>query len=160
MAFREVTMLEVKEILRLWLLGVQKKQIASQPGFDVKTVRRYLAAAKVRGVESTHGLAALDDELVAVVVAATQPSTGRPRGEGWAACEAHREFIAGHIAHHVRLTKIGKLLRRRGIAIEYPTLRRFALVAKNRRVVRLCGAQEALQPQPACERRIVLDGIA
>jgi len=127
MAFREVTMLEVKEVLRLWLLGVPKKQIAEQLGFDVKTVRRYLAAAKVHGVEATHGLGALDDELVAAVVAATQPSTGRPRGEGWAVCEAHREFIAGHIAHHVRLTKIGKLLRRRGVAIEYPTLRRFAL---------------------------------
>jgi transposase len=127
MAFREVTMLEVKEILRLWLLGVPKKQIAGQLGFDVKTVRRYLAAARARGVESTHGLAALDDELVAAVVAATQPSTGRPRGEGWAVCQAHREFIAGHVAHHVRLTKIGKLLRRRGVEIEYPTLRRFAL---------------------------------
>jgi transposase len=127
MAFREVTMLEVKEVLRLWLLGVPKKQIAEQLGFDVKTVRRYLAAAKVHGAEATHGLGALDDELVAAVVAATQPSTGRPRGEGWSVCEAHREFIAGHIAHHVRLTKIGKLLRRRGVAIEYPTLRRFAL---------------------------------
>jgi transposase len=127
MAFREVTMLEVKEVLRLWLLGVPKKQIAEQLGFDVKTVRRYLAAAKVHGAEATHGLAALDDELIAAVVAATHPSTGRPRGEGWSVCEAHREFIAGHIAHHVRLTKIGKLLRRRGVAIEYPTLRRFAL---------------------------------
>jgi transposase len=127
MAFREVNMLEVKEILRLWLLGVPKKQIASQLGFDVKTVRRYLAVARARGVEASHGLAALDDELVAAVVTATQPSTGRPRGEGWVACEEHREFIAGHVAHHVRLTKIGKLLRRRGVAIEYPTLRRFAL---------------------------------
>jgi len=127
MAFREVTMLEVKEILRLWLLGVPKKQIASQLGFDVKTVRRHLAAAKARGVEATHGLGALDDELVAAVVAATPPATGRPRGEGWSVCEAHREFIAGHVAHHVRLTKIGKLLRRRGVGIDYPTLRRFAL---------------------------------
>ncbi len=127
MAFREVTMLEVKEILRLWLLGVPKKQIATQLGFDVKTVRRYLAAAKSGGVEQTHGLGALSDELVAAVVAATQPATGRPRGDGWAVCEAHREFIAGHLTHHVRLTKIGKLLRRRGVTIEYPTLRRFAL---------------------------------
>jgi DNA-binding CsgD family transcriptional regulator len=38
MAFREVTMLEVKEVLRLWLLGVPKKGIAAQLGFDVKTV--------------------------------------------------------------------------------------------------------------------------
>ena len=46
MAFREVTMLEIKEILRLWLAGVPKKRIAQQLGFDVKTVRRYLAAAR------------------------------------------------------------------------------------------------------------------
>jgi hypothetical protein len=43
MAFREVAMLEVKEVLRLWLLGVPKKGIAAQLGFDVNTVRRYLA---------------------------------------------------------------------------------------------------------------------
>jgi transposase len=127
MAFREVTMLEIKEILRLWLAGVPKKRIAQQLGFDVKTVRRYLAAARARGVEPAHGLAALDDELVAAVVAATQPGTGRPRGEGWTVCEAHREFIAGHLDHGVRLTKVGKLMRRRGVEIGYDTLRRYAL---------------------------------
>lgn len=127
MAFREVTMLEVKEVLRLWLLGVPKKGIAAQLGFDVKTVRRYLAVARARGVEPSHGLAALDDDLVAAVVAATQPATGRPRGEGWAVCEAHREFIAGHLSHRVRLSKVGKLLRRRGVEVGYDTLRRFAM---------------------------------
>jgi transposase len=127
MAFREVTMLEVKEILRLWLRGVPKKRIAQQLGFDVKTVRRYLDAAKTRGIEQAHGLAALDDELVAAVVAITQPASGRPRGEGWAVCEAHRDFIARHVDRGVRLTKIGKLLLRHGVEIEYPTLRRFAL---------------------------------
>ncbi len=127
MAFREVTMLEVKEVLRLWLMGVPKKGIAAQLGFDVKTVRRYLAVARSRGVEASHGLAALDDELVAAVVAATQPATGRPRGEGWTVCEAHREFIDGHLRHRVRLKKVGKLLRRRGVEIGYDTLRRFAL---------------------------------
>jgi transposase len=127
MAFREVTMLEVKELLRLWLLGVPKKQVAGQLGFDVKTVRRYLAVAKAHGVEQAHGLAALDDELVAAVMAVAQPGKGRPRGAGWAVCQAHRDLIAGHLTHGVRLTKIGKLLRRRGVEIEYSTLRRFAL---------------------------------
>jgi transposase len=127
MAFREVTMLEVKEVLRLWLLGVPKRRIAQQLGFDVKTVRRYLGIARGRGVEQTHGLAALDEELVAAVVAATQPAAGRPRGDGWATCEAHREFITGHLGHRVRLSKIGKLLRRRGVEIGYDTLRRYAM---------------------------------
>ena len=127
MAFREVTMLEVEEILRLWLLGVPTKGIAGQLGFDVKTVRRYLAAAKAQGVEQAHGVGALDDELVAAVISKTQPGTGRPRGEGWAVCETHREFIERHLSSRVRFTKVGKLLRRRGVEIEYPTLRRFGL---------------------------------
>ncbi len=127
MAFREVTMLEVKEILRLWLLGAPKRRVAQQLGLDVKTVRRYLSAARARGAEPGQGLAALSDELVAAVVAATQPGTGRPRGEGWAVCEAHREFIARHLDGGVRLTKVDKLLRRHGVEVGYDTLRRYAL---------------------------------
>ena len=127
MAFREVTMLEVKEILRLWLTGVPKRRIAQQLGFDVKTVRRYLTAARACGVEPGHGLAALDDALVDAVLAATQPASGRPRGEGWAVCEAHRAEIAGYLDRGVRLTKVDRLLQRSGIEIGYDTLRRFAL---------------------------------
>jgi transposase len=127
MAFREVTMLEVKEILRLWLLGVPRKRIAQQLGFDVKTVRRYLKAARGQGVEATQGLAALTDELVAAVLATVQPRTGRPRGVDWARCAAQRDFLAAQLDHGVRLTKIRKLLRRRGVEIPYDTLRRYAL---------------------------------
>ena len=42
-------------------------------------------------------------------------------------CAAHREVIARYLAHGVRLTRVGKLLRRQGVAIGYATLRRFAL---------------------------------
>src|SRR3972149_5626867 len=50
MAYREVTMLEVKEVLRLWLTGVRKKRIAAQLGLNVKTVRRDLRAAPAHGL--------------------------------------------------------------------------------------------------------------
>lgn len=36
MAFREVTMLEIKEVVRLWLARVPKKRIARQLGLDPK----------------------------------------------------------------------------------------------------------------------------
>lgn len=127
MAFREVTVLEVKEILRLWLSGVPKRQIAQQLGFDVKTVRRYLAAATARGVAPAQGLAVLDDALVGAVVAATEPGGGRPRGDGWAVCEERRSFIERHLDSGVRLSKIERLLRRDGIEVNYATLRRYAL---------------------------------
>ena len=40
--YREVTMIEVREVLRLRGAGLPKKRIAAQLGLDPKTVRRYL----------------------------------------------------------------------------------------------------------------------
>jgi DNA-binding CsgD family transcriptional regulator len=48
--FREVSMIELKEVLRLWSEGLPKKRLAAQLGLDPKTVRRYLAAAEAAGV--------------------------------------------------------------------------------------------------------------
>ena len=42
MAYREVTMIEVKEVLRQWLSGAAKRAIARRVGLDRNTVRRYL----------------------------------------------------------------------------------------------------------------------
>jgi len=127
MAYREVTMLEVKEVLRLWLRGVHKKRIAAQLGLNIKTVRRYLHAAQAHGLTIAAPPDALDDALLAAVVSAVQPGTGRPHGDGWAACVAHRGAIERYLHAEVRLSKIRKLLGRQGVRISYPTLRRFAL---------------------------------
>ena len=127
MAYREVTMLEVKEVLRLWLAGVRKKRIAAQLGLNVKTVRRYLRAAQGHGLTAAASPDELDDGLLAAVVSTIQPGTGRPHGDGWAACVAHRAVIERYLRADVRLSKIRTLLRRQGVTISYPTLRRFAL---------------------------------
>src|SRR5467141_766821 len=58
MAYREVMMLEVKEVLRLWLSGMPKRQVATQLGLDVKTVRRYLSAAQAAGLVREQGTGA------------------------------------------------------------------------------------------------------
>jgi hypothetical protein len=44
--YREVRMVEITKVLRLWRAGVPKKRIAARLGLDPKTVRRYVA---VRG---------------------------------------------------------------------------------------------------------------
>jgi len=80
MAYREVTMLEVKEVLRLWLAGVRRKRIAAQLGLNIKTVRRYLRAAHEHGLTPTASADQLDDGLLAAVVSTVQPGTGRPHG--------------------------------------------------------------------------------
>jgi hypothetical protein len=114
MAYREVTMLEVKEVLRLWLSGVRKKRIAAQLGLNIKTVRRYLGAAQAHGLTIAATADTLDEGLLAAVVSTVQPGT-RPHGEGWADCVAHRGVIEGYLRADVRLSKIRKLLRRQGV---------------------------------------------
>jgi transposase len=125
MGYREVTMLEIKEVLRLWCGGAAKRRIAAQLGLDIKTVRRYLRAAQACGVRS--GAEVPNEEQTAAVMAALQPDWGRRRGEAWAVCAGQREFIASHLEHGVRLSKIRRLLRRRGVELSYAALRRFAI---------------------------------
>ena len=123
MAFREVRVLEVKEVLRLSREGVAKKRIARQLGLDVKTVRRYLELAGGSEIWPAGDL----DAAVAAVVGRLGVNHGRPRGEHWEACRAQRGFIESHLTHGVRLTKIRRLLKRREVHVSYATLHRFAV---------------------------------
>jgi transposase len=125
MAYREVGMLEVKEVLRLWLAGQAKKAIARQVGLDPKTVRSYVAAALAAGLIAT--ATEVSDELLAKTLAELRADGGRPRGEAWAICEREREEIARLLGQGVRLSKARKLLQRRGVEVPYSTLHRFAV---------------------------------
>jgi len=123
--YREVTMIEIREVLRLRGAGLPKKRIAARLGLDPKTVRRYLQVATTAGVRVT---ATVTDEEVRQVLLALHPAGGRPRGEGWARCLEQRAGIARWLGEGVRLTKIRKLLVRQGVEIAYPTLHRFAVL--------------------------------
>jgi len=48
MTYREVSVIEVKEILRLWLAGHSQREVTTLAGVDRKTVRRYVQAAQAR----------------------------------------------------------------------------------------------------------------
>jgi len=129
MAYREVAMVDVKEVLRLWMARMGRKRIAAQVGLDPKTVRRYVRTAERTGLRQGDGEAALTDERVAVVFAALKAVSTRPHGMAWVECVRHEATIAGYLKQGVRLTKIRKLLRRQGVELPYATLRRFAIVA-------------------------------
>src|ERR1044071_5292052 len=126
MAYREVTMVEIKEVVLLWRAGIKKKRIASQLMLDVKTVRRSIAPAEACGL-APGPEPPLDDEQVTGVVAALAAETGRPHGDGWLRCEAERDAIEKLVTAGVRLSKVRRLLHRRGIDVPYPTLHRFAV---------------------------------
>jgi hypothetical protein len=130
MASREVTMLRVKDVLRLWLGGTARTRIAAQRGLNVKTVRRYIAAAEASGVAREAGPEALPADLIGAVVSRVQPHVGRPRGDGWADCAAHRPFIERLLQRGVRRSKLRTLLRRPGVAVRYATLWRFAIAER------------------------------
>lgn len=126
MAYREVTMIEIKEVLRQWLAGMPKKRIAAQRGLDPKTVRRYIAQAEACGIQLEEGVDALTDERVSAVVVALKTPPERTPGEAWKACEDNRNFIEGKLAKDVRLSKVRRLLRRQGVDVPYSTLHRYA----------------------------------
>jgi hypothetical protein len=125
MAYREVTMIEVTEVLRQWMSGAKIKRIAWRLGLDPKTVRRYTRAARACGVEPGTG-AALTDERLAAVLTSLRASPERPYGETWQRCAEHRDFIAAQLGSGVRLSKIRRLLARQGVYLAPATLYRFA----------------------------------
>lgn len=124
--YREVRMVEITEVLRLWRAGVPKKRIAARLGLDPKTVRRYVTVAEGTGLRV--GSEAVSETQLRDVLLALHPGGGRPRGEDWDRCRAQQDAIRGWLQDGLRLTKIRKLLARQGLALPYPTLYRFAVV--------------------------------
>lgn len=124
--YREVTMIELKEVLRLRGAGLPKKRLAAQLGLDPKTVRRYLTVAETVGVRAETG--PVTDEQLRDVLLALHPAGGRPRGDSWDRCVAQRAAIERWLNDGLRLTKIRKLLARQDVVIPYPTLHRFAVL--------------------------------
>lgn len=55
MGFREVSVIEVREVLRGWLDGAGLRLIAERAGVDRKTARRYMQAAQAAGLDRSAG---------------------------------------------------------------------------------------------------------
>jgi hypothetical protein len=127
MAFREVTMIEVKEALRQWLAGAGKKRIGARVGLDPKTVRRYVRAGEACGLTAGQGDSALTEDVLGEILATLAGAPVRPHGESWQRCEEQRAFIEEKLRSQVRLSKVRRLLLRHGVDVPYSTLHRFAV---------------------------------
>ena len=64
MGFREVSVVEVREVLRAWLEGQGLRRVAERAGVDRKTARRYVEAAQAAGLAREAGSDAVTDELI------------------------------------------------------------------------------------------------
>ena len=80
MGFREVSVVEVREVLRTWLEGEGLRTVAIRAEVDRKTARRDVKAAQAAGLTREAGAAAVTDELIGLLVEAVLPV--RPNGHG------------------------------------------------------------------------------
>ena len=58
--YREVSVIEVREVLRAWLAGQGLRTVAARAGVDRKTARRYVEAAVAAGLDRDGGVDQLD----------------------------------------------------------------------------------------------------
>ena len=132
MGFREVSVVEVFEVLRAWLAGLGLRKVAERAGVDRKTARRYVAAAEAAGLTREAGIEALTDDLVGEVVEAVRPARPNGHGASWESLLAHEEQIRAWVAggdgqDPLSIVKIEELLARQGVKVPYRTLHRFAV---------------------------------
>ena len=131
MGFREVSVIEVKEVLRAWLDGAGTRTAAERAGVDRKTARRYVEAAQVAGLDRSAGFDAVDDELLGLVVASVRPARPNGHGQAWEQLLGRQQQISAWVAGEgvdrpLTIVKIAELLARQGCVVPYRTLHRFA----------------------------------
>ncbi|MGH3118660.1 MAG: IS21 family transposase, partial [Gaiellales bacterium] len=126
MAYREVSVFEIKEVLRLWLRGEGYRAIDRLSGVDRKTVRRYVEAAIDVGLARDGGEQQLGDVLIGEVCERVRPARPAGHGAGWEALVTHEAEIKAWVAKGLTLVKVQDLLARKGVVVAYRTLNRFA----------------------------------
>jgi transposase len=126
-SFRELTMIEVREVIRQWQAGFGLREMARATRLDRKTVRRYVDVLRGLGVERD---AVPDDALVHQVASRVQARAVPEPSVERELLMTHRERIETWLTQKkpLRLTKVHTLLcRDHGLDVSYSTLRRFAI---------------------------------
>jgi len=128
MAYREVRVFEVREVLRLWVRGEGLRSVERLAGVDRKTARRYVTAAEGLGLVRDAGEGQLSDVFIGSVVEAVRPHRLDGHGEAWRLLVANDEQVRGWLADDgLTVVKVQELLARRGVVVPARTVHRYAL---------------------------------
>ncbi|HZR01162.1 MAG TPA: IS21 family transposase [Chloroflexota bacterium] len=123
MAYREMSRMEINEVVRRWQAGESRRAIAAAVGLSRTTVDKYVAEARRLGV-AAGGPAPTEDEQVALVRFGGAPAVRGQPARG--ALAAHRDRVGRWLAdERLQLTRVQELLAQEGVAVAYTTLRRF-----------------------------------
>lgn len=126
MAFREVRVNEIKEVLRAWLAGAGLRTAAERAGVDRKTARRYVEVGEAAGLLRDGGEGQLTDGLIGAVVLAVRPARATGHGPSWEELVPWKDQVTTWVKADLQLTNIHGKLTRRGLVVPYRTLHRFA----------------------------------
>lgn len=152
MAFREVTVVQVKQVLRGWLRGEGERTAAKRAGVARMTARNYITVAVELGLDRCGGEGQLSDELVGQICERVRPRRPDGHGEAWRELLGVEDEVKQWVKDGLTVVKIGVLLRRKGVEVPHRTLARFA--------VERCGAGRRRgtvrvdDPPPASELQV------
>lgn len=126
MAYREVRMMDIDQVMRRWLAGESIRAVARSTGLDRNTVRRLIRFGQQAGLKP--GDAWPDEgKLQTIRERIGRPGAAREQGLIEQALLSREPQIQAWLKEdRLILTKIHELLGREGLAVPYPTLHRFA----------------------------------
>jgi len=126
MARRAFQVIDVVEVLQHWHAGRPKTVVAASLGVDVKTIRKYVAAAEAEGIRPGDGLVS-DRAGWAARVAGWFPELvdAQARSRTWPELEGRRELIAKMLDTNTLATVHQRLRDEHGLSASESSLRRF-----------------------------------
>lgn len=125
MAYREVAVFEVREVLRMWLASLGFRRIAEMVRCDRKTVTKIVRIAEAQGLVRTDSPERLTDSFVGAVMVELAPKLADRHGESWTMLATHRDRLKGWRASGVPAKKMVELLARQGVVVPERTLNRY-----------------------------------
>ncbi len=125
MPYREVRVVDYREVLRRWLAGDGIRPIARATGLDRKTVSKYVTIALGMGLQ--RGDPWPEESVVDAFIRAAKPpqSPAEPGGTEEVLLR-QRNQIQEWLDQDLLLTKVHELLAREGTLVPYSSLHRFA----------------------------------
>jgi hypothetical protein len=113
LSFREVSVIEVREVLRAWMSGLGQRSAARQAGVDRKTAGRYIKAAQEVGLARGGGVGQLNDAVIGEIVGLVRPVRPDGHGQAWQTLLGYREQITTWVGKELTVVKIHDFLGRR-----------------------------------------------